>query len=87
MCINVSSPGRDKPGELFHYPSPLSEQSLPSAPLEFWHHVIQFMAHKTQLREALTRQRAAQPQYFSCVAKIWSFTARQMRDKTSEKTF
>ncbi len=32
--------GKGKPGELFHRPSPLSEWSLQSGPLEFLHHVI-----------------------------------------------
>lgn len=31
---------KGKPGELFHRPSPLSEWSLQSGPLEFLHHVI-----------------------------------------------
>lgn len=32
--------GKGKPGELFRRPSPLSEWSLQSGPLEFLHHVI-----------------------------------------------
>lgn len=39
---------KGKLGELFHRPSPLSEWSLQSGPLEFLHHVILFMGCKTQ---------------------------------------
>lgn len=48
---------KGKPGEVFHRPSPLSEWSLQSGPLEFLHHVILFMGRKTQPSEAQTGRR------------------------------
>lgn len=49
--------GKGESGELFRRPSPLSEWSLQSGPLEFLHHVILFMGCKTQPSEAWTRRR------------------------------